>query len=130
MLIKEFILKKFLFSLLLLAMAIQGCIPKYQGDTIFHKTGAIEKALLEKNYTLVAQQQKADIGNFWVFYIPVNLEMPKEEGEIEHTLADKLLQRFDGDLLTNVKFESSWLITVYWNQFKRHITADVWKKKD
>ena len=130
MLIKELILKRHLIGIIFLALAIQGCIPKYQGDTIFHKSEAVDKALLEKNYTLVAQKQKADIGNFWILYVPINLQMPSEEAEIEHTLANKLLQRFDADLLTNVKFESSWLVTLYWNQFKRHITADVWKKKD
>ena len=127
----EFYMKHFyLVTVLLFSLMIQGCIPKYEGDPIYHQGEVSDMSALKENYTLVAKSQKASVGNYWVFYLPVMLQMPTEENDIEHKLADKLLQRFDADLLTNIKIESSYLVTLYWNQFRRHITADVWKKKD
>ena len=116
-------------GILLLVLAVQGCIPKYTGQPVYKKSEKIDVDGLNKDYQLVGSQQSATVGNYFFLYIPVKLGLSSEEGDTENRLMQDLLKRFDGDLLTNIKFRSSYLITAYWNQWTREIVADVWKKR-
>ena len=120
----------YMLGILLLAVSIQGCIPKYKGEKIYTTQEKVDERLLEEKYKLVARAQEAEIGNYLILYVPVKLGLPNTEEAIENTLAQKLLARFNSDILTNVKIESFKYFTVYWNVFGRKITADVWRKKD
>ena len=120
----------FVLLLILASFTIQGCVPKYGGKTIHTSQEQLDEAIVEKRYRLIARQAEADIGNNFFVYLPVKIGMPNTEDQIESMLAKKLLDRHGADLLTNVKIEQKILFTLYWNTFSRHITADVWRKKD
>jgi len=84
--------------------------------------------LLKKNFVLIQKNAKDEISNRFFVYIPITLQSSNLESATE-TLSNDMIDRYGADLLTNVRIETDWLVTVYYNTYTYYITADVWKRK-
>jgi len=112
---------------------LTGCINKNEphksiDEQIIVSTDLINKDILIKNFVLIQRDARDDITNRFFVYIPLTVYSLTLDSAIEK-LSKRLLNKYGADLLTNVKIETDWLATIYYNTYTFYITADVWKRK-
>ena len=113
----------YLFVLLL----ITGCANNEQ--ILYKSTKHIEHSTFKKDYFLIAENVTVEASNRFFGYVPLTL-MPFSPDERINALSLELLDKYHGDILTDVRIETGWLITLYYNTYTYYLTANVWQRKD
>lgn len=114
--------------LLLSACSNKNLSPSSARNTIIKSTDLINEDLLAKNFVLIQKNAQDEMSNRFFVYIPLTLQASSLESATE-TLTKEMIERYGADLLTNVRIETNWLITIYYNRYTYYITADVWRRK-
>lgn len=108
-----------------------GCSSTNQNieNTVYKSTKHIERMELKKNYYLVAENVTVESSNRFLAYIPLTIMPLTVDGRID-SLSLELLNKYNGDILTDVKVETGWLFTLYYNTYTYYLTGNVWQRKD
>jgi hypothetical protein len=120
---KGILLKVIGFGLVLLFTGCANIQPTYKAEQ------KIDRNKLKANYNLIAQRASVDVSNKFLVYIPLTLA-PMEIDDVVNKLSNELLNKYNGDVLTDVKVETNWLFTLYYNTYTYTLTANVWQRKE
>ena len=120
-------MKKF-YKLLLISFIIFISVGCSSIQPTYKTNESIDRVKLKENYYLIDKNAKAEISIRFFAYIPLTI-VPLEEDDRVNKLSEEILSRYNADILTDVRLETTWLFTVYYNTYTYILTASVWKKK-
>ena len=119
---------KFVVLLLIyVILFMTGCTQNNQ--VLYKSTKHIEHSRMKQNYYLIAENVTVEASNRFFGYVPLTL-MPFSPDDRINALSLELLKKYNGDVLTDVKVETGWLVTLYYNTYTYYLTANVWQRKE
>ena len=126
-------MKKIILLSLATILLVSGCSSKNSSlisgaNILIKSTDLIKEETLSKNFVLIQKNAKDEISNRFLVYIPLTIQSSSLESATE-SLTQDMMDKYGADLLTNVRIETDWLLTLYYNTYTYYITADVWKRK-
>lgn len=116
-----------LLIIILMIFCVSACTsnPNY---SLYKTHSPINYVELNNSHRMIQRGVEADISNWFFLYLPAKLEVGTDT-VIADKLSDRILKKYNGDILTNVEIKKDTLITLYWNYYSYSMTADVWSRK-
>lgn len=87
---------------------------------------SVDRDYLEENFVLTNEKAELVLNRHFFVYIPLNAYFPFSDSYV----TESLLQRFDGDVVTDLSIERKFLFLLYYNRYYVVATGDVWKRKE
>lgn len=111
---------------LLCIVLLAGCANKSTRFTNLIPSPTIEdQDYLKANFDLVRKNAETSLNRHFILYVPVSGWYDFDD----KVATDELLNKYDGDVVTNLSIEKKYLILVYYNRYYVVVTGDVWRKK-
>ena len=120
-------MRKTIINIIIVVIAMQLTSCANNSPPMYKSSQKMNSVAVGNEYELISSNVTHTLSNWWLLYIPVKLSIPNER--VEDKLTHALLNKYSGELLTNVQIEKSTFFTIYWNVWSYKITADVWRKK-
>ncbi|RLA75785.1 MAG: hypothetical protein DRG78_20365 [Epsilonproteobacteria bacterium] len=113
-----------------------GCSSKQNQLELQKSKKYVSLKNINQHFNLMQKDAKYELSNKFFVYLPAKMSIPVDSSgsDVNLLAVDRLslylLNKYNGDILTNVRIETDWLFTIYWNTYTYYITADVWKRKE
>jgi len=107
-------------------LMLGGCASHTKLTNVADKGKSYDQTYLNNNFELIAENAEVDLGRAFFYILPIGDLNSLDDAYV----VSELLEKYEGDLVTDVSIESKFGTLLYVSVYYVYATGNVWKRKE